>query len=731
MSEYFSFATSVHQDSECDLKYGRHITTEEGVPITNRWNAVFKGGAAIALAVSFVLYVGAQKVITYSAPNELFTQDDFRNASFEVSHNDVVAVVTNEYTFLNLKTFDYPFLDDTLFMEPHRENTVTMRGLGNERTGKDSDFVHTWTLTGIKANKGLSYSGELTRDWCIIVPKSVGSYELLVTNDLDWKSVSYPIFNWTCPVVVKYVRRNIQSLNDFDREEFLDAFRTLWDVNTKDGMELYGNKRYKSLYYFAQIHNDAGGNPACDEFHRNAGFIHNHIYLGLFFEQSLQMVNPRTCLHYWEYTSTFSKNNNTHFEKHYLDQMDGGTWTELMTSKYFGQSDPITGEIVNGRWAHTRAPRVNQDFFRDHGISPTQLFFPDDAHLWQNSGSPHVSSPYGLLRSPWNFSPANFTIRFNNVARIPSAENLNKQTFKEYLGSTCDDYKALIGASVVGKPLMSYLMHADAQAHGYIHYTIAGTGGQTAARVDEQLKAEFGYDNNDIAASCSVSSDFFKTWLQRGTVPDSPMNCSKYPWDPMTETFDSNIAEDGIKCTVNAFYFQDENKTDWLWYDLWDIFIAVDHIHARDLYYDLTFEQKKRLLTLMFHRQQHDGDMATSSSATDPFFWVAHGAIERLYQRVIFEDVLSDSIYATDTSSGGYSCQGHAADSKAFYLTGLELESTNVKGEVLELWNMTNSKLSATLDPTSDRYAEYIPFIYDRSTFEWCGSEEEVAEWFK
>lgn len=53
-------------------------------------------------------------------------------------------------------------------------------------------------------------------------------------------------------------------------------------------------------------------------------------------------------------------------------------------------------------------------------------------------------------------------------------------------------------------------MHADAQAHGYIHYTIAGTGGQTAARVDEQLKAEFGYDNNDIAASCSVSSDFFQ-----------------------------------------------------------------------------------------------------------------------------------------------------------------------------------------------------------------------------
>jgi hypothetical protein len=60
----------------------------------------------------------------------------------------------------------------------------------------------------------------------------------------------------------------------------LDAFSTLWKVNTVDGVELYGAE-YKSLYYFASIHNDGGGNGACDEFHGDQGFVNNHMMLGV------------------------------------------------------------------------------------------------------------------------------------------------------------------------------------------------------------------------------------------------------------------------------------------------------------------------------------------------------------------------------------------------------------------------------------------------------------------
>jgi hypothetical protein len=41
-----------------------------------------------------------------------------------------------------------------------------------------------------------------------------------------------------------------------------------------DGMKIYGS-RYKSLHYFASIHNDGGANSVCDEFHGSAGNCHS------------------------------------------------------------------------------------------------------------------------------------------------------------------------------------------------------------------------------------------------------------------------------------------------------------------------------------------------------------------------------------------------------------------------------------------------------------------------
>ena len=163
---------------------------------------------------------------------------------------------------------------------------------------------------------------------------------------------------------VKYVRREVSTLTDNDREEFLDAFHTLWEVNTVDGMAKYG-ERYKSLHYFAALHNDGGGNSVCDEFHGGVGFLNNHMYLSAYLEQSMQLVNPKVCLHYIEYTQYFESDG---FKKHLTNELDGGGWTELLSSKYFGANDPVTGRITDGRWAMTPIPYVTSEFFTAHGI---------------------------------------------------------------------------------------------------------------------------------------------------------------------------------------------------------------------------------------------------------------------------------------------------------------------------------------------------------------------------
>jgi hypothetical protein len=205
-----------------------------------------------------------------------------------------ISSVTNDYGLYNSNSMmPYPFLLDSFLVEPYKETTVVL-------DGTTSGCSYDWSFT--KVTDGKIKSNGTNKDGNIIVTLSlVGEYNLAVLEDCG--SDSSEEFNMS--VWVKYVRRELTTLNDVDREEFLDAFHTLWTVSTVDGMTLYGD-RYKSLYYLAILHNDGGGNTRCDEFHGGLGFLNNHMYLSAFLEQSLQMINPKVALHYMEYTKYFS-----------------------------------------------------------------------------------------------------------------------------------------------------------------------------------------------------------------------------------------------------------------------------------------------------------------------------------------------------------------------------------------------------------------------------------------
>jgi hypothetical protein len=115
---------------------------------------------------------------------------------------------------------------------------------------------------------------------------------------------------------------------------------------------------------------------ACDEFHGDVGFLNNHVFFGLFLEQSLQLVNPAVALHYMDYTKYFT---DEAYKPHLDNQLDGGAWTEMLTSKYFGANDPYSGHIIDGRWANTEMPAVTDQFYADNGIdSDGEAFFPGE-----------------------------------------------------------------------------------------------------------------------------------------------------------------------------------------------------------------------------------------------------------------------------------------------------------------------------------------------------------------
>ena len=66
---------------------------------------------------------------------------------------------------------------------------------------------------------------------------------------------------------------------------------------------------------------------------------------------------------------------------------------------------------------------MNQEFYQNHGINELQTLFPEEESKWNLIKSPiHLSSPYGLLRSPWNYNPNPYLTRYNSMNLLPFTE---------------------------------------------------------------------------------------------------------------------------------------------------------------------------------------------------------------------------------------------------------------------------------------------------------------------
>jgi urocanate hydratase len=109
---------------------------------------------------------------------------------------------------------------------------------------------------------------------------------------------------------------------------------------------------------------------------------------------------------------------------------------------------------------------------------------------------------------------------------------------------------------------------------------------------------------------------------------------------------------------------------------------------------------------ILIQRAAFDGEMAGSGAAQDPLFWVAHGAVERLLQKVIFENVSSDLVYDSTTAH----CSGHYNTGTKYWLAGYSFEDPTIVAQ-----DVTNVEFTKYMDPTTDYYRDLFNFVYDSS----------------
>jgi len=226
-----------------------------------------------ALIYTVVFFVGLFAISKISSSKEI------QSSNFRATNQDSTAQL--DFDIYNLYTKNSPiqYSPWDYLAEPYREATLSIREAFSE--GDSNPDRYLWTIDGEKKT-GSTISHTFT---------SVGKKPVSVTDTETGKIFS-------TEVMVKYVRREIRSLTDKDRNDMLDALETIYRLPTEEGTKIFGDD-YKGMDYFLKEHLTGAGQKDCDHWHDDAGIMTHHVGYTLEVEQSMQLVNPSVAMPYW------------------------------------------------------------------------------------------------------------------------------------------------------------------------------------------------------------------------------------------------------------------------------------------------------------------------------------------------------------------------------------------------------------------------------------------------
>ena len=233
--------------------------------------------------------------------------------------------------------------------------------------------------------------------------------------------------------------------------------------------------------------------------------------------------------------------------------------------------------------------------------------------------TPHLSSPYGLLRSPWNFNPSPFVTRYGNVFRINDSSIITDRdvVFKYHMGVTCDDYSGFF-SQVNGQPLETYLNKMEDDTHGIFHFTFGGVGGDQAVKAVGLLMDQFNFSYSNVAALAISAQPFFKKHL--AVAKQTPVNCTTHPWQNEFLTTASGPGEyGGPSCDFAESYYDSEDNLD----ELISYFFKIDPDHKDTVVNHintLQYTDKAVLMKIVGNMFPFDGDLAGSGAGTTLFY---------------------------------------------------------------------------------------------------------------
>jgi hypothetical protein len=231
------------------------------------------------------------------------------------------------------------------------------------------------------------------------------------------------------------------------------------------------------------------------------------------------------------------------------------------------------------------------------------------------SNKAHLSSPYGLLRSPWNYNPSPLLTRYGNVFQIRAVSllgNYSQVVFKPHSGIGCDDFAVFFGF-VKGNPLQNFLNTIEDEAHGFLHFTLGGVGGNVAMATVKSLMEDYGFSYSNIASLAISAQAFFKIDILKKSLAiefDHRVNCSADPWQNYALTTTADPGQlGGPSCDfADKYYHNDTTLTDLVTHFFLSDVDQKDRVKTRIATFE--FAEKVKLMKLIANMFPYDGDLA-------------------------------------------------------------------------------------------------------------------------
>ena len=408
------------------------------------WALPLKLGAAFFVLVSFITICNrSYKTTLNSLSNTEFTS----TSTSTINSNNINSKVNNDFSIeISVKDPTYgtiETLDDLpwdALAEPFKKQLFSIDTFTiSDKIVDVSDYIVCWSIDNN------IFHGDDT----LIMLNNTGIYDasVSITTKLSNTMTSNTVYTYDFTLAVKYVRREIRTLTDEDRESFFTALELLYSLSETEGQRLYGSK-FHNAEYFSYKHLTGAGTTDCDHWHDGAGIITHHMAFTLEFEQSLQSINPSIANPYWEYGM------DTYLYDH---------WSEspIFDADWFGMSSPTNPEHKiddGGRWAELLVP--DGDTYSEWSIVDT------------GSLNPYVNG-FGHMRSPWNNNP------FQQLGR-------HNKTYSMTQYETMPDCSVL-QSCFKSTSLADLNDCSNGQTHGPVHILIGGAWGDGTLFDDEDI----------------------------------------------------------------------------------------------------------------------------------------------------------------------------------------------------------------------------------------------------